>query len=111
MFLYFRYIYGGIFSSKEHDISNIIKILVTANELGLQDLVIYLQSFLIEKKANWIEQNFGLIYQTSFENENFVELRKHCTDLISKKPDKIFNLANFSSIPEKLLVSLIQNGN
>src|SRR5436853_2219751 len=79
--------------------------------LGLQDLIPHLQSFLIQNKANWLEQNFGLIYKTSFENNSFSELQKYCTDLISKEPDKLFNQLNFSSIPEKLLVSLIQGDN
>jgi hypothetical protein len=85
--------------------------LVTGSELGLQELITYLQSFLIETKANWMEQNFNLIYQTSFKNDSFLELQKFCTDLITKKPDKILKSLNFSSIPEKLLVSLIQNDN
>src|SRR5438034_9957165 len=88
---YFRYIYGGRLSLKEYDTLDIIKILVAANELGLQELFPYLESFLIENKANWMEQNFDLIYQTSFENNSFLQLQKYCTDLISKKPCKIFN--------------------
>src|SRR5215470_14336014 len=58
-----------------------------------------------------MELNFNLIYQTSFENDSFLELQKYCTDLMSKDPDKIFNSQNFSSISEKILVSLIQNEN
>src|SRR5256885_4066187 len=111
MMFFFRYIYGGILSLEEHDTLDIIKILVAANELSLQDLTPHLQSFLIQNKANWLEQNFVLIYKTSFENDSFSELQKYCTDLISKEPDKIFNPLNFSSIPEKLLVSLIQGDN
>src|SRR6266498_1247925 len=84
---------------------------MAANELSLQELIHYLESFLIENKANWTEQNFDLIYQTSFENNSFLQLQKYCTDLISKEPNKIFNSPNFSLIPEKLLVSLIQNEN
>jgi hypothetical protein len=38
-------------------------------------------------------------------------LQKYCTDLISKKPDKIFNSLNFSSISEKIIISLIQSDN
>ncbi|EXX57600.1 hypothetical protein RirG_205810 [Rhizophagus irregularis DAOM 197198w] len=37
-----RYIYGGKLSLKECDTSNIIKLLVAANELSLQELVIYI---------------------------------------------------------------------
>src|SRR6266498_2972944 len=112
MFIFnFRYIYGGRLSLNEYDTSDIIKILVAASELSLQELITYLQSFLIENKANWIEQNFYFIYQTSFENNSFSELQKYCTDLMTKKPDKLFKSSNFSSIPEKLLVSIIQNDN
>ncbi|RIA89683.1 hypothetical protein C1645_824445, partial [Glomus cerebriforme] len=50
------------------------------------------------------------VYQTSFENDSLFELQKYCTDLISKEPDKIFKVLNFSLIPEKLL-SLLQNNN
>ena len=96
---------------EEYDISDIIKILIAANELNLQELVDYLQTFLIEDKANWIEQNFVLVYQTIFEDNSFLELQKYCTDLMSKEPDKIFDSPKFSSIPEKLLISLIQNDN
>ncbi|RIA83357.1 hypothetical protein C1645_466916 [Glomus cerebriforme] len=104
-----RYIYGGRLSLEEYDISDIIKILVTANELSLKELIPHLESFLIENKTNWMEQNFDLIYQTSFENDSFLELQKYCTDIISKEPNKIFNSPNFSLISEKLLISLIQN--
>ncbi|EXX57065.1 hypothetical protein RirG_210540 [Rhizophagus irregularis DAOM 197198w] len=90
---------------------NIIKILVAASELNLQELVVYLQSFLIKNKTHWMEQNFNLIYQTSFENINFLELQKYCTDLISKGPDKVLKSISFSSISEKLLISIIQNTN
>ncbi|GET52844.1 BTB/POZ protein [Rhizophagus irregularis DAOM 181602=DAOM 197198] len=62
-----RYIYGGRLSLEEYDALDIIKILVAASELSLQELVDYIQSFLTKNKADWMEQNFNLIYQTSFE--------------------------------------------
>ena len=57
----YRYIYGGTISLKEYDTSDIIKILEAAKELSLQELFSHLQSFLIENKANWVEQNFILV--------------------------------------------------
>jgi hypothetical protein len=81
--------------------------LIAANELSIQELVPYLQSFLIENKENWVEQNFNLIYQTSFENDSFLDLQKFCAGLISKQPEKIFNSPDFTSISEKVLISLI----
>jgi hypothetical protein len=112
MFLFlFRYIYGGRLSLEEYDVSDIVKILVTASELGLQELLPHLQSFLIKNKTKWMEQNFNLVYQTSFENDSFLELQKYCTELLSKEPDKIFKSSCFTSISEKSLVSLIQSDN
>jgi hypothetical protein len=93
------------------DALDIIKILLAANELNLQELIDYLQSFLINNNSKWIEQNFDLIYKTSSENISFLELQKYCNDFISKEPDKIFKSLKFSSIPEKLLVTLIQSNN
>ncbi|PKC63350.1 hypothetical protein RhiirA1_422787, partial [Rhizophagus irregularis] len=106
-----RYIYGGEPSLKNYDNLDIIKIIVAASELNLQELVIYTQSFLINYKTSWIEQNFSLVYQTSFENDSLLELQEYCTNLISKNPDKIFKSIDFSSIPEKILISLIKSDN
>ena len=35
-------------------------------KLLLHELVDYLQTYLIENKADWLEQHFELIHQTSF---------------------------------------------
>ncbi|EXX75965.1 uncharacterized protein OCT59_001191 [Rhizophagus irregularis] len=106
-----RYIYGGRLSLEEYDTSDIIKILVASSELSLQELILHLQLFLIENKKNWMEQNFNLIYKTSFENDSFLKLQNFCTELISKEPEKIFNSVDFISLSEKCLISLIQHNN
>src|SRR2546430_7152403 len=110
-YFHFRYIYGGRLSLEEYDNSDIIKILVAASELNLQELITHLQSFLIENKKTWLEQNFNLIYQTSFENDSFLKLQSFCTELMSKEPEKIFKSIDFISISEKSLISLIQHEN
>ncbi|GBB99756.1 hypothetical protein RclHR1_03620005 [Rhizophagus clarus] len=104
-----RFIYGGTISLEKYDELDIVKILVAARELSLQELVVHIQSFLIKNKTNWMELNFNLIYQTSFENNSFLELQKYCNNLISKDPDKILKSLDFSTTPEKLIISLIQN--
>ena len=96
---------------EEYDASDTIKILVAASELNLQELITYIQSFLIQNKANWMEQNFSLTYQTSFENDSLFELQKFCTKLMSKEPEKIFKSLDFTSISENSLISLIRHDN
>ncbi|GET01605.1 carbohydrate-binding module family 13 protein [Rhizophagus clarus] len=104
-----RYIYGGRLSLEEYDTSDIIKILIAADELNLQELITHLQSFLIENKKNWMEQNFNLIFKTSFGNDSFLKLQNFCMELMSNKPEKIFNSVDFVSLSEKSLISLIQH--
>ncbi|UZO02461.1 uncharacterized protein OCT59_020941 [Rhizophagus irregularis] len=104
-----RYIYGGRLFLKEYDTLDIIKILIAASELNLQELVNHLQIYIIKNNKNWMEKNFNLVYQTSFENHSLLTLQKYCNDLISNRPEKILKSINSSSISEKLLVSIIQS--
>jgi hypothetical protein len=96
---------------EEYDITDIINILITVKELGLRELIPSIETFLVENKKNCMVQNFDLIYQTSFENDSFKELQNYCIELISNEPIKIFNSPKFTSIPENLLITLIQNEN
>ncbi|GBC10330.1 hypothetical protein RclHR1_09530005 [Rhizophagus clarus] len=96
-----RYIYGGKISLEEYDILDIVKVMVAANELSLQELIPYLESFLIENKTNWVEQNFDLIYQISLENDSFSELQKYFWEYVirwglAKNPELPSDPTSFS---------------
>ncbi len=82
--------------------------MVAADELLLQELVDYLQDHLIQNKIEWIEQHFELIHQTSFQSNSLLKLQKFCTDFMAESPEKIFKSLDFTSIPEKSLISLIK---
>ncbi|GBC00041.1 hypothetical protein RclHR1_03720002 [Rhizophagus clarus] len=106
-----RYIYGADLSLINYNNLNIVKLLVAANELNLQELISDLQSFLIENRSNWLEKNFCLIYKTCCKSYSFLQLQEYCSRLISKFPDKVFKSLDFSSIPESLLVNLVRTSN
>ena len=74
----------GNFFWRRNETLDIIKTLEAASELKLQELIIYVQDYLIKNKINWMEQNFNLINQTSFEHDSFLKLQEFCTDLILK---------------------------
>ncbi|EXX59806.1 hypothetical protein RirG_185720 [Rhizophagus irregularis DAOM 197198w] len=103
-----KYIYGGILSLNENDTSDIFKILVAADVLHLNEMVDYLQKYLIENKTEWIEQHFELTHRISFQSNNFSELQEFCMDFMAKSPEKIFKSLDFTSLPEKSLISLIK---
>ncbi|GBC33578.2 BTB/POZ protein [Rhizophagus irregularis DAOM 181602=DAOM 197198] len=71
-----KYIYGGTLSLNEQDTLEILKILIAAEELLLQELVDYLQKYFIENKSKWMEQHFELIHRTSFQSNSLLELQQ-----------------------------------
>ncbi|UZO05054.1 uncharacterized protein OCT59_025415 [Rhizophagus irregularis] len=103
-----KYIYGGILSLNEQDNLEIIKVMLAANELLLQELVDYLQKYLIENKTEWMEQHFELIHRTSFQSNSLSELQQYCAEFMANSPEKIFKSLDFTSLPEKSLVQLIK---
>jgi hypothetical protein len=81
---------------------------LAADKLFLQELVDYLQKYLIENKSEWMEQHFELIHKTSFQSNSLLELQQFCTDFMVKSPEKIFESLDFTSLPEKSLIQLIK---
>ncbi|GBB83196.1 hypothetical protein RclHR1_00010078 [Rhizophagus clarus] len=103
-----KYIYGGVISLNGQEPLEILNILTTADELLLQELVGYLQDYLIKNKSEWIEQHFELTHRTSFQSNSLLELQQFCTDFIAKSPEKIFKSLDFTLLPENSLISLIK---
>ena len=82
--------------------------MVVADELRLQEIVDYLQKYLIEEKLDWIEQNFDIIQQTSSQSSNLLKLQQFCIDFVAKFPEKIIKSSYFTSLPETSLISIIK---
>ncbi|GBB83235.1 hypothetical protein RclHR1_00100039 [Rhizophagus clarus] len=103
-----KYIYGGILLVNRQDTSEIFKVLAVANDLRLQELVDYLQSYLIERRSVWLEQHFELTHRISFQSDNLLKMQQFCTNLMAKTPEKIFDSFDFTSLLEKSLIKLIE---
>ncbi|RIB27283.1 BTB/POZ protein [Gigaspora rosea] len=104
-----KYIYGGIVSLENFEISTIFDLLIVANEFNLTELTKLLQSHLIDNHASWLRLNFYRIYQISFLNENFEYLQKFCNNILVKHPRIIFNSDDFINLHENALIELLKN--
>ncbi|RIB24778.1 hypothetical protein C2G38_610332 [Gigaspora rosea] len=82
--------------------------MIVSSEFLLEELVKYIETYLIEKNAHWLRLNFARIYQTSFQNKQFQELQKWCNDIAAKYPSKVFESEDFTTLQENALVSLIK---
>src|SRR6266542_1534621 len=90
------------------DTREIFEILLFVDKLLLQELVDYLQNYLIENKSEWMEENFEYTQRISSQSNNLLELQQFCTNLMVHSPEKIFKSLDFTSLSEKSLVSLIK---
>ncbi|RHZ81869.1 hypothetical protein Glove_117g202 [Diversispora epigaea] len=103
-----KYIYGATVNLENVESSDIFDILMTAKQFQFEELVIRLQTFLIESHPSWLKFNFSKIYHSSFQTNNFKALQNFCNDIIVKHPNLIFESDDFGILPEAALVSVIQ---
>ncbi|RIB08279.1 hypothetical protein C2G38_2252122 [Gigaspora rosea] len=103
-----KYIYGGTVSLENLETSTIFDLMVSANELSLDELVQYLESQLIENDPHWLRQNFVRAYDTSTRKGNLKKLNQFCVDIIVNNPDLIFVADDFTSLQETVLTSILK---
>src|SRR5205085_3999163 len=93
----------------EQDTSDILKVLIAADELGLQEIVDYSQKYLIESKSEWMEQHFAYTQRISLQCNNLLKIQQFCIDFMTKSPEKVFKSPSFTSLSEQILIQLIKN--
>ncbi|RHZ84822.1 hypothetical protein Glove_74g189 [Diversispora epigaea] len=103
-----KYIYGGIISLEKLENSVIFDLLITSNELNLDELVEHLQTHFVNNNASWLRLNFSQVYRTSCQVKNFNIIKDFCNNIVSKYPNTIFESENFQTLPEDTLISIIE---
>ncbi|KAG9302531.1 hypothetical protein G9A89_007235 [Geosiphon pyriformis] len=102
-----RYIYNGEISLDKHGVPTILEVLVTADELILENMIDHLEDYLIEHRAKELEENFATLQKTSFMHDSFKKLQDFCTEIVGEKPAIVLNSQDFTSLSENALVSIL----
>ncbi|RHZ60998.1 hypothetical protein Glove_350g21 [Diversispora epigaea] len=102
-----KYIYGGIIALEKLENSFIFDLLITSNELELDELVEHLQTHLVNNNASWLRLNFSRVYQKCYQAKNLKIILDFCNDIIAKHPNTIFESDNFHTFPEDALISIL----
>ncbi|GBB93356.1 hypothetical protein RclHR1_21550002 [Rhizophagus clarus] len=103
-----EYIYGGIISLDDKNDSDLLKILAAADKFNLQELVDYLQEYLIENRSEWLYLYFGFTQQIISRSNNLLKLQSFCTNLVIYSPEKVLKSLILIYLPEKSLISIIE---
>src|ERR1051325_1788715 len=106
--LHIRFIYCGNIELKNLQGSDVLKLLIAVDELNIQQLISYIQEFLIENKAEFLQQNPTGILETVYQHETFTDLCNFCLEKICEEPKVLFNSDKFINLKAPLLELLLK---
>ncbi|RHZ75096.1 hypothetical protein Glove_217g187 [Diversispora epigaea] len=90
------------------DARTMYDLMIVANELEFEELFEKLENHLIESKASWLKIHFNFVYNSIFKHNKFKNLEKFCNDIVVKHPSIIFESAEFTSLHESVLLSILK---
>src|SRR6266480_7172187 len=85
-FLTLRYLYSGIIELFQLEASELIPLLIAADELALDRIVNYIQEYLIKHHEKYLKNDSIGILQKICQYETFTELIDHCLEIICLEP-------------------------
>ncbi|RHZ44219.1 hypothetical protein Glove_750g44 [Diversispora epigaea] len=103
-----KYIYGGIIDTENMDAKTLFELMIDANKLEFKELSEKLENHLIESKTSWLKTHLSFVYHSIFKHNTFLNLEKFCNDEIAKYPNVIFESAEFTSLHESALMSILK---
>ncbi|CAG8616935.1 7603_t:CDS:2, partial [Racocetra fulgida] len=90
---------------------NVLNLLVAADELDLQNLIEYVQSYLFDKKIGFLTDNYLEILKIVFRHEELSKLREFCLNRVAEDPGVLFRSPNFYTLDKSLLYLILQQEN
>src|SRR5436190_16323221 len=102
-----RFIYSGNIKLKDLQGSDVLKLLIAVDELNIQQLIPYVQEFLIENQTEFLHQNPIGILETVYQHETFMDLWNFCLEKICEEPEILFNSDNYINLKAHLLELLL----
>ncbi|CAI2161655.1 14024_t:CDS:2 [Funneliformis geosporum] len=103
-----KYLYTGNIDLDILQGSDLLRLLVAADELDLQKLNIYIQSYMIGKQSDYVQENAIKVLQTVFQHEICTVLKDFCVDVVCKEPKLLFDGSNFDSLDKSIFQIILQ---
>jgi hypothetical protein len=86
----------------------VLKLLIAVDELNIQQLISYIQRYLIKHKTEFLQQNPSGILEIIYQHETFIDLWNFCLEKICEEPKILFNSDKFIDLKASLLELLIK---
>ncbi|RIA91871.1 hypothetical protein C1645_875137 [Glomus cerebriforme] len=103
-----KYLYTGIINFDKQNGAQVLKLLIASDELNLQKLKDYIQTYLIDNQAEYLRNDPVDILQIVFRYEGYENLRKFCLDVICENPKILFESSKFASLDQDLILLFLK---
>jgi hypothetical protein len=88
---------------------DVLKLLIAVDELNIQQLISYIQEYLIEHQTEFLNQNPADILEIVYQHdETFAGLWNFCLEKICEEPKILFNPDKFINLKAPLLELLLK---
>src|SRR6185312_1421924 len=104
-----RYIYTGKIS---YDICKDIgwmRLLEGASKFKLLDLLTAIETYLIDKQSEWIQQNVITVHKYAVTAVSLNKLLAYRNQIMVSHPDIIFKSNDLATLPKETLITLLKN--
>ena len=81
---------------------------MAVDELNIQQLISYVQEFLIEYQTEFLHQNSINIFENAYQHETFTDLWNFCMEKICYEPKILFGSDKFINLKAPLLELLLK---
>ncbi|GBC07282.1 hypothetical protein RclHR1_07360005 [Rhizophagus clarus] len=98
-----RFIYCGKVNLTKLQGPDVLKLLMSVNEINIPTLIHYVQEYLIKHQYEFLQQSPIEILETVYKYETFTELRNFCLEKICAEPDILFKSYKFINLKTPLL--------
>ncbi|GBB84616.1 hypothetical protein RclHR1_01120004 [Rhizophagus clarus] len=106
--LILKYIYTGELDMTKQSGEDILGLLVSSDELLIEELFNHVQDYLIEKQTSWVQKNFVLVLHTVFQLTSCKKLQDYCLETICEDPVPFISSTTFPSLDKDILFGLLK---
>jgi hypothetical protein len=85
---------------------DIIRLIIASDELLLEELVKFLQEYLIEKRQDWVHKNLFFVLDTLYNLTNCKILQDHCFKTICLDPELL--TTNFLKLDKDIIYKVLE---
>jgi hypothetical protein len=103
-----RFIYCGKVDLTKLKGPDIIKLLISVDEINIPTLTHYIQEYLIKHQDKFLQQSPIEIFEAVYQHENFTELWNYCLEKICMEPEILIKSDKFISLKAPLLELLLK---